>query len=127
MGKRLWNLVLMLAFVSAVYLVVVSPHAAQLRQDARAASQWNHKKQPSPADLAKLSARAQWMVHAQCYNEGGSPIAPRNCYAEGASWMLTEAKEQESTRDMAYLGLAVVAGLAVLTLVVNRRKPAFEP
>jgi len=28
---------------------------------------------------------------------------------------------------MAYLGLALVTGLAALTLVVNRRKPAFEP
>lgn len=131
MAKRLWLLALALGFTVGVYVVVVNRHAAQLREDARSASPWkpsqDRRHKPSPAELAKLSARARWLIQAQCYSEGGSPFANRNCYAEAASLMLHEAREQDSRRDMAYLGLAVVVGLGLLTLVATRRKPAFEP
>ncbi|HEX2876925.1 MAG TPA: hypothetical protein VHP33_36985 [Polyangiaceae bacterium] len=131
MGKRLWLLALALGFAVGTYLVVVNRHAAQLREDARVAAQWkpsqDRRNAPSPAELAKLSARAQQVIHAQCYNEGGNPFANRNCYAEAASFMLYEAREQDAKRDMAYLGLGVVAGLTALTLVATRKKPAFEP
>jgi hypothetical protein len=131
MAKRSWLLALALGFAVGVYLVVVNRHAAQLREDARVASQWkpsqDRRNTPSPAELATLSAHAQQLIHAQCYNEGGNPFANRNCYAEAASLMLYEARERDGVRDMAYLGLAVVAGLAALTLAVTRKKPAFEP
>ena len=132
MGKRLWLVALALGFAVGIYLVLVNRHGAQLREDARAAARWkptrDRRQTPTPAELSKLSARAQWLIDAQCYKEGGgNPFVVRNCYAEAASSMLYEAREQDSKRDMAYLGLAVVAGLAALTLVAIRKKPAFEP
>lgn len=131
MGKRLWLLALALGFAVGIYLVLVNRHGAQLREDARATARWkpsrDRHQQPTQAELSKLSARAQWLIDAQCYKEGGgNPFVVRNCYAEAASFMLHEAREQDGARDMAYLGLAVLAGLALLTLTVTRKKPAFE-
>ncbi len=130
MGKRLWLLALALGFAGGIYLVLVNRHAAQLRADAQTAARWrptrDKSQTPSAADLSKLSARANWLIDAQCNNEGGSPFANRNCYAEAANSMLFEARQQDERRDLAYLGLAVIAALGVATLVVTRRKPAFE-
>ena len=132
MGKRLWLLALALGFAVGIYLEVVNSHSSQLRADAKAASRWkpsqDRSHDPTRAELAKLSARAQWLIQTQCYNEGGgNPFTPRNCYAEAAGLMLLDAREQDARRDMAHLGLAVIAALAAFTLLVNRKKPAFEP
>lgn len=126
-SRRLWDLALLVAFAISGYVLLDNRHADELRESARIAARWQPGKgsprAPSNADIALLPARARFMIDAVCNQEGGSPFAARNCYAEAAAWMLQEAKEQASRRDMASLALALIAALAILTFAARRRTP----
>lgn len=123
MGRRIWILLLGCGLIVCLYVVWSNRQVEELRRDARTTSAWKPVTQvPTRTDLAKLSARAQWMVDSECNREGGSPFGNRNCYAEAASWMLYEARQKDSARDMAYLGLLLVSLLAGLTAATRLRK-----
>lgn len=129
MARRLWDLALVLGFACGAYLVVVNRHAGDLREGARAAQQWRtgkigERNEPSSGELAALGSRPRELIDGQCNKEGGSPFGQRNCYAEAASLMVQEAREQEAARDAAYLVLATAVALATMTLVLRRRQRA---
>lgn len=127
MARRLWDLALVLGFACGVYLAVVNRHAGDLRAGARAAQQWRtgnvgERKEPSSVELAALAFRPRELIDGQCNKEGGNPFDQRNCYAEAASLMVQEAREQEATRDAAYLVLATAVLLTTMTFVLRRRQ-----
>jgi hypothetical protein len=122
-SRRIWDSLLAAALACCLWVVWHNRHGGALREASRLAAQWKPGvKVPSQAQLASLPARAQWQVDAQCYREAGGAFPVRNCYAEAASLMLLDARDQERARDMAYLGLLLLSLLGGLTVAARLRK-----